>query len=46
MDRNTRMYGTLIAVAFAVVVMFVIGVLDRARDPGPFEEVTQSVDHN
>lgn len=43
MGNNTGMYATLIAVAFAVVAMFMIGVLDRVRDPGPFPDVSQEV---
>ena len=41
MDNNTGFYAMMVAVAFAVVALFVIGFMDRARDPAPVLEVTQ-----
>jgi hypothetical protein len=34
MDKNTGFYAMMVAVAFAVVALFVIGLVDRARDTG------------
>lgn len=41
MDKYTGFYAMMVAVAFAVVALFVIGFIDRARDPAPIQEVTQ-----
>ena len=41
MDKNTGFYAMMVAVAFAVVALFVIGLVDRARDTGTNQEVTQ-----
>jgi len=43
MNNNAGMYVTLVAVGLAVIAMFMIGFMDRARDPGPIEKVTQEV---
>nr|WMC97935.1 hypothetical protein RAR13_04260 [Aminobacter aminovorans] len=41
MDKNAGIYAMMVAVAFAVVALLVIGLMDRARDPAPTQEVTQ-----
>ncbi|WP_432289607.1 hypothetical protein SLT36_31220 (plasmid) [Aminobacter sp. BA135] len=41
MNKTTGFYAMMVAVAFAVVALFVIGLMDRARDPGSVQEVTQ-----
>ncbi|MBB6470269.1 hypothetical protein [Aminobacter carboxidus] len=44
MGKNTGMQAMLVAVALAVLAMFVIGFMDRARDP--VAETTQhTLDH-
>lgn len=41
MDKNTGIYALTVAVAFALATLLAIGLVDRARDPGPIQEVPQ-----
>lgn len=42
MQKNMRgIYAMTAAVAFAVAALLAIGLMDRARDPAPVQQVTQ-----
>jgi len=38
MDKNTVIYAMTVVAAFAVATLLAIGLVDRARDPGPILE--------
>ncbi|MCX8573067.1 hypothetical protein [Aminobacter sp. MET-1] len=41
MNSNTGVYLALAALAFAVIAMFTLGIVDLAQSPGPTVEATQ-----
>ncbi|WP_018428763.1 hypothetical protein [Hoeflea sp. 108] len=41
MNSKTGVYLALAALAFAVIAMFTLGIVDLAQSPGPTMEATQ-----